>query len=608
LAHFTESNEADSTLKVYPLTKLYLDKLLAKESQSNEKISLTEFEKTWLNSGCVSFKAKGGEVCILPDPSGRPNKALLGIENASDLWSFAALVKHVPQGHVAEIDPAALDLVVSSSEAKKDDFKDPGFTPFPGIPAFKSLSPADAAALGFALGHYSFDRYKKDSAEKSGNGSSSNDDGAETGKPKKPAPKLVWPANCNRSEIVAMARAICWARDLITTPAEDMGPQHLAAEAERMAASLRDGSGVGVGSSSESVGEVKLRILTGDELLREGFRAVHAVGRACYRPPVLIDFQWQPASCSLDPKSSTPSATASKLPLLTLVGKGVCFDSGGLDIKSAGGMKTMKMDMGGAATVLALGYLVASQQLPVRLRVLVPAVENSVSANSYRPLDVIRTKAGITVEVGNTDAEGRLILADALTEALACQVSVEEEEEEGEKKKEEEGEKKKEEEGHTNKEEQKDEQNNNKKKKALKDEVDLLIDVATLTGAARIALGSNIPAVFTNSDPIWHAIEAAAAVTDDPVWRLPLHTPYRQLLRSKVADLSSTSCGEPGYGGSIVAALFLKEFAKGAQRWVHVDTSGYVNSAFSTTGKPEGGEAQGLRSLWEVLKQRYSSK
>jgi leucyl aminopeptidase len=239
---------------------------------------------------------------------------------------------------------------------------------------------------------------------------------------------------------------------------------------------------------------------------------------------------------------------------LTLVGKGVCFDSGGLDLKPASNMKLMKKDMGGAAAVLGLAHVVMSLGVPVRLRVLVPAVENSVSGNAMRPLDVLSTRKGLTVEVGNTDAEGRLILADALTEADS-------------------------------------------------ETPDLLIDMATLTGAARVALGTGLPALFSNDDAVADATLEAGVRLKDPLWRLPLHDPYRQLLDSPVADLNNVSSG--GYGGAITAALFLREFISRQTPWMHIDTMGY--NLESRPGRPAGGEALALRALADVLVHRYTN-
>lgn len=285
-------------------------------------------------------------------------------------------------------------------------------------------------------------------------------------------------------------------------------------------------------------------VIVGDDLLAENYPAIHTVGRASINPPHLVDFKWSP-----------PGSNATSLPKITLVGKGVSFDTGGLDLKPASAMKLMKKDMGGSALILALAHAVMSAKMPVSLRVLIPTVENSVSSNAYRPLDVLQTRAGITVENGNTDAEGRLILCDALAEAV-------------------------------------------------KESPEVLIDAATLTGAARVALGTELPALFCNNDAVAQEILNAADDVKDPVWRMPLHQPYRKMLDSKVADIYS--CSEGGYAGAITAALFLYEFVKDAPAWVHLDTMGYNLS--TKPGRPEGGEAFALRALFEFLKRRYDAK
>jgi leucyl aminopeptidase len=279
---------------------------------------------------------------------------------------------------------------------------------------------------------------------------------------------------------------------------------------------------------------MKHKVTVGDALLKDGHRLIHAVGRASSRAPRLIDLTWG------DPHA----------PKVTLVGKGVCFDSGGLDLKGAENMKLMKKDMGGSAHVLALAQMIVRAKLPVRLRVLVPAVENFVSANSFRPMDVIRSRKGITVEIGNTDAEGRLILADAID--LACEESP-----------------------------------------------DLLIDMATLTGAARVALGPELPATYCNDDALWAEVAHRAAVEADPVWRMPLWRPYRAQLDSRVADINNT--GGP-MAGSVTAAVFLQDFVAPGVKWLHLDI--YAWNAGARPGRPEGAEIQAIRGLYEVIAAR----
>ncbi|HYC14728.1 MAG TPA: leucyl aminopeptidase family protein, partial [Stellaceae bacterium] len=313
---------------------------------------------------------------------------------------------------------------------------------------------------------------------------------------------------------------ITLARDLINTPAEDMGPAELSGAAETLAG--KHGA--------------RFSVLIGDELLSANYPMVHAVGRGSARAPRLIDIVWG------DPKA----------PKLTLVGKGVCFDSGGLDLKPAQGMRMMKKDMGGAATLLGLAAAIMDARLPVRLRLLVPAVENFVSGTSIRPLDVIRTRKGLAVEIGNTDAEGRLILCDALAEADS-------------------------------------------------EKPQLILDAATLTGAARVALGPELPALFANDDALAEELVAAGTAESDPLWRLPLWKPYRKLLDSKVGDLNNVS--ESGFAGAIIAALFMAEFVSPATPWAHIDTFAW-NQA-TRPGRPEGGEALALRALYAALKRRF---
>jgi leucyl aminopeptidase len=276
--------------------------------------------------------------------------------------------------------------------------------------------------------------------------------------------------------------------------------------------------------------------ITGEELLARNFPMIHAVGRAAATPPRLIDLAWG----ALD------------APKVTLVGKGVCFDSGGLDIKPAAGMLLMKKDMGGAANVLGLAHIVMEMGLPVRLRVLIPAVENSIGGDAFRPGDILTSRKGVTVEVGNTDAEGRLVLADAL---------------------------------------------------ALADEEapDLLLDMATLTGAARVALGPELPALFTDDGRLAADLTRLGAAEHDPTWRLPLWRPYEKMLESKIADTNNVSAG--GFAGAITAALFLSRFVAAAKAHVHFDLYAWVAS--TRPGRPEGGEAQVIRALYALLKERY---
>ena len=357
----------------------------------------------------------------------------------------------------------------------------------------------ERAALGWALAAYRFDRYRKSTP---------------------PAARLFPGSAAAADSARLLARAVARVRDLINTPANDMMPKDLAAAVSELA------SGHGA----------EVRVVTGQALLDEGYPAIHTVGRASAHRPRLIDLTWG------DPRD----------PRLTLVGKGVCFDSGGLDIKPASGMRLMKKDMGGAAHTIGLADLVMSAALPVRLRLLVPAVENAIAGNAYRPGDVLATRKGLTVEVDNTDAEGRIVLSDALTEGAA-------------------------------------------------DTPDLMVDFATLTGAARIALGTDLPAMFSNDEAVAAGIAEAGRDVHDEVWRMPLHAPYRTLIESKVADIMN-GASQP-YGGAITAALFLQAFVPDEISWAHFDIMAWTTTA--KPARPVGGDAMALRAVFEFLERRY---
>ena len=355
------------------------------------------------------------------------------------------------------------------------------------------------AALAFALGSYRFGRYRK----------------TET-----PDVRLVPPDGVDTADIARMAEAAALARDLINTPSNDMGPEELALAAGELAKRF--------GASCKTI--------VGEDLVRQNFPLIHAVGMASTRAPRLIDLCWG------DPAH----------PRVTLVGKGVCFDTGGLDLKPSAGMLIMKKDMGGAANVLALAQMVMDAKLKVRLRVLIPAVENAVAGNAFRPLDIFKSRKGLTVEIGNTDAEGRLVLADAL--ALACE-----------------------------------------------DKPDLLIDLGTLTGAARVALGPDLPPFYTNDETLALDVAACAKAENDPMWRLPLWPAYDSWLDSKVANVNNAPSGT--FAGSITCALFLQRFVEDATRWLHVDIYGWTPSA--KPARPEGGECQAARAIYRLLGERY---
>jgi leucyl aminopeptidase len=375
----------------------------------------------------------------------------------------------------------------------------PGLLP-PGVYRFAN-APHDMrlAVLAFALGSYRFSRYRKADA---------------------PGVRLVPPDGIDATDITRMAEAAYLARDLINTPSNDMGPEELALTAQELAKRF--------GAS--------FNCIVGEELTRQNFPLIHAVGMASPRAPRLIDLSWG------DPAH----------PKVTLVGKGVCFDTGGLDLKPSAGMLIMKKDMGGAANVLALAQMVMDAKLKIRLRVLVPAVENAVAGNAFRPLDIFPSRKGFSVEIGNTDAEGRLVLADAL--ALACE-----------------------------------------------EKPDLLIDLGTLTGAARVALGPDLPPFYTNDETLALDLTACAKQENDPLWRLPLWPPYDAWLDSKVANLNNAPSGT--FAGSITCALFLQRFVEDTTRWLHVDIYGWTPTA--KPARPEGGECQAARAIYKLLGQRY---
>ncbi len=358
---------------------------------------------------------------------------------------------------------------------------------------------ASELALGWALACYQFTSYKKST---------------------KKFPQLVLPKNADAAYVNAVASGTCWARDLINTPANDMHPAALANEAATWA---KKAGG-------------KVSVIKGEALLKANYPTIYTVGKASSVPPHLVDISF--------PKKGAPK--------VTLVGKGVCFDSGGLDIKPSSGMKLMKKDMGGAACVLVLAKAIVETGVKVQLRVLLPIVENAVSGNAMRPMDIVTTRKGITVEIGNTDAEGRLILCDALS-------------------------------------------------KADDETPDLLIDFATLTGAARVALGADIPAFFTPDDKLAEAVAKHSKTHHDPLWRLPLWAGYKSMIQPAAADL--TNDAESGYGGAITAALYLQEFVTKTPHWLHVDMMAWNQSA--RAGRPQGGEAMAVRALYALIKEKY---
>ena len=444
--------------------------LLTKSNLAKWLKSAPPASRNWVRAS--RFAAGPGEVCVVPGRDGKPSGALAGIAagaDASAIWDAAAIASRLPGGSWF-LDPA------------------------PPAPLATQL------ATGWALGAYRFERYKK-------NG--------------RATAILVWPPGVDQGAVERAARAGALVRDLVNTPAEDMGPAELAEAARAIATRLG----------------LKLKLIVGDELLQANLPLIHAVGRASVRAPRLIDLTWG------DPAH----------PRLTIIGKGVCFDTGGLDLKAASGMLNMKKDMGGAAHALALAQMIVEAELAVRLRVLIPAVENAVAGNAIRPLDVVRSRRGLTVEIGNTDAEGRLILADAL--ALGSE-----------------------------------------------DKPALMIDFATLTGAARVALGPELPALYCNDDLLAADLLRHGAAAADPLWRMPLWTPYRRRLDSRVADLNNVSEGP--HAGSVTAALFMQAFVGGGIPWAHLDI--FAWNPHHRPGRPEGAEAQGLRAVFGAIAERVA--
>jgi leucyl aminopeptidase len=448
-------SDSNGAIPVAPVTAAMLPTWLEAHPQSRDWLAVT------------GFKAEPGSFAFIPGANGRPARVLSAPAEGAPVYAFADLPMALPEGRYA------LELAEGDS--------------------------ATDAALGWALGAYSFDAYKT---------------------PKRAPAALVWPSGADRAEVERIAASVFLARDMINTPAEDMGPVHIAEAASAVARAHG----------------ATLEVIAGDDLLRQGYPTIHIVGRASHRPPHLIDLRWGDSTA----------------PKVTLVGKGVCFDTGGLDLKPREGMLEMKKDMGGAAVTLGLAAALMSANAPIHLRLLIPAVENAVAGNAYRPRDIVRTRSGKTVEIGNTDAEGRLILCDALAEAD-------------------------------------------------RERPDLIIDCATLTGAARIALGPELQALYCDDDAVADGMAKAGSAVGDPLWRMPIWRSYRKHLDSKCADLNNVAPGT--HAGSIIAALYLAEFVSAETRWAHLDIMA-ANTA-SKPGRPEGGEATGLRALYAYLRERY---
>ena len=422
----------------------------------------SEKTKRWLNLS--KFSGAQGEICLVPEINGNLAKVVVGGSSPIEVWDAGSLAMKLPKGKY-----------VFSNLGKQSDL--------------------DKAILGWALGSYSFEKYKKREPIQT---------------------KLYIPPKHDRRKIMETVSATFLVRDLINTPTEDMGPSDLE-KASRALAGRHN---------------AKIKVIKGDKLLSANFPAIHAIGRSSEDLPRIIDINWG----------------NQKKPEVVLVGKGVCFDTGGLNIKPASGMKLMKKDMGGAAHVLGLASMIMGLKAPIKLRVLIPVVENSISGNSIRPLDVIKSRSGKTIEIGHTDAEGRVILADALTEAVSRKPS-------------------------------------------------LVIDFATLTGAARVALGTEVPALFSNNDRLAECIVGSGKTQQDPLWRLPLWPDYRRHILGKVGDL--TNSPETGFGGAITAALFLQEFVGTQIPWAHIDLMAWNTN--NRIGRPEGGEAMGMRAIYQAI-------
>jgi leucyl aminopeptidase len=434
--------------------------------------TLPEAQRTWLST--LGFRGAPDTHALLPGTDGRLSAIWAGVRSADHPWALALLPRVLPAGdyHLA---PSPIEL-------------DPA-----------------AAALSWRLGAYVFERYKPRA---------------------RAAAQLMLPADPRARRGLMLAESIEAVRDLVNTPAEDMGPEALAQAVQRVA--KEQGA--------------RFQQVIGDDLLKKNFPAIHAVGRAAHgkaRAPRLIELNWG------KPKD----------PRITLVGKGVCFDTGGLDIKSADGMRMMKKDMGGAANALGLARMIMAAKLPVRLQLLIPAVENAIAGNAYRPGDVFRTRKGLHIEIGNTDAEGRVILCDALAYGAESKP-------------------------------------------------ELLIDMATLTGAARVALGGQLPALFCRRMDLARDLVDRGLSLHDPMWHMPLWHDYHVGIESDIADIVNTGRGPAG--GAITAALFLEDFVPAEQDWLHLDLFAWNDTL--RPGRPVGGEAQTVRTLFDHLERKYPPK
>ena len=458
---FSLIDDIDGAIPITPLTKKQLPAWLDEAP---------DHERNWVRA--IGFSADPGKHALVPGNAGLFTRVVIGLGDGDDtrrtMWALAGLPGELPEGCYR------LETIPEGADPTR-------------------------LALGWALATYAYSRYSSKT---------------------RPDAILAWPEGADRGRVERLARAIFLARDLANTPAGDLGPGELEAEAVRVA----------------KAAGARHRIIVGDELLAENYPTIHAVGRASDRAPRLVDIMWGDEAA----------------PKVTLVGKGVCFDTGGLDLKTASGMRLMKKDMAGAAIVLGLAQAIMETGLPVRLRVLLPLVENAVSGNAVHPRDIVRTRKGLTVEIGNTDAEGRLILCDALAEAST-------------------------------------------------EKPELLVDMATLTGAARVALGPELAALFCNDEGLAESLLEAAENEEDPMWRMPLWRPYRKMIDSKIADINNVS--ESPHAGAITAALYLQEFVDPGIPWAHLDVMAW--NPQSRPGRPEGAEATALRALYTHIAQRF---
>jgi len=458
---FSLIDEIDGAIPITPLTKKQLPAWLDEAP---------DHERNWVRA--IGFSADPGKHALVPGNAGRFTRVVVGLGDADDtrrtMWALAGLPAKLPEGCYR-------------------------------IETMPEGAAPTRLALGWVLATYVYSRYSSKM---------------------RPDATLAWPEGADRGRVERLARAIFLARDLANTPAGDLGPDELAAEAVQVA----------------KAAGARHRVIVGDQLLAENYPTIHAVGRAAAKAPRLVDIMWGDEAA----------------PRVTLVGKGVCFDTGGLDLKTASGMRLMKKDMAGAAIVLGLAQAIMDAGLPVRLRVLLPLVENAVSGNAMHPMDIVRTRKGLTVEIGNTDAEGRLILCDALAEAST-------------------------------------------------EKPELLVDMATLTGAARVALGPELAALFCNDEALAEGLLEAAESEEDPMWRMPLWRPYRKMIDSKIADINNVS--ESPHAGAITAALYLQEFVDPGIPWAHLDVMAW--NPQSRPGRPEGAEATALRALYAHIAQRF---